>query len=1006
MVKLNKKQLEEKVTFIKNYMNSGNAASVSTYDANANVSSKNISTLDSELNKDINIQVNRSLVQAKIEELFDKETAIEYLRQIEEHEIYVHDESSLKPYTYGASEGIVVYKNGKKILTTFENLYNSYTEIEEFLLDEENNVYVKYPKDLYIEDKNEKVIIKRIIRKDRHRDLVLVKTKNGESLIVTDNHPLITDISDINNTTEAINSFGKYQFKKDTEFVDKNFTIDVEKEFNLENYGSYCISNVNDGKKVEGIKPIIELNDKLGYAIGFFIAEGSYSENFIDITQNDKNVLKKVASYIYETTGISGKIYQDTCPSHNERNIKHKLQYNSIFMRDLLINYFGILPHASRKNLPTNIYETNTNFINGLISGIIDGDGSIGIHNKDKGNHTGNISIRLASRSLISQLSILLRSFGFGISVSYQEQNELAFGSFSSNYPIFGVGFGLTGSLDFNLSFKVNNNRDIITKKTRYKKEISEISEVKIIKNKSYLDNYIYDITTESETFLCNNLIVHNCTSISMYPFLINGLKDLGGESAAPQHLDSFCGSFVNLIFAVSSQFAGAVATVEWLMYFDYFARKDFGDNYLITHTKKIENCLQHCVYAINQPAAARGYQAVFWNISLYDSFYFNSLFGEFVFPDYTTPSWDSVNNLQKFFMKWFNNERSKNVLTFPVITAAMLVDDEKPLDSEFSDFCAEELSEGNSFFIYQSKSADSLSSCCRLRSEVADNTFSYSLGAGGVSTGSINVITINMNRLIQDSRDVVVELNKIYKYQVAYRKLMEDYKNANMMPVYDAGFISLDKQFLTIGINGMVEAAESLGIEASNNDEYKNFITHYLKKIYDSNKLAKSKYGYIFNTEFVPAENLGIKNASWDKKDGYIVERDCYNSYFYAVENDNINIIDKFILHGKELIQYLDGGSALHVNMETYSTKESYNKLIKLSAKCGCNYFCFNVKITICEDCGFINKNTKEHCTKCNSKNVSWATRIIGYLKKIKSFSDKRQVEEAYRIYHKKETV
>ena len=394
------------------------------------------------------------------------------------------------------------------------------------------------------------------------------------------------------------------------------------------------------------------------------------------------------------------------------------------------------------------------------------------------------------------------------------------------------------------------------------------------------------------------------CVSVTMYPFLREGLSKLGGESQAPKHLASFCGSFINFVFAVSSQFAGAVATVEFLTYFDYFARKDFGDNYLETHRKEIENHLQQVVYSINQPAAARGYQSVFWNISIYDQYYFDAMFGNFVFPDFERPNWESTAKLQRFFMRWFNQERTKAILTFPVVTAAMLTEQGKCKDSAFADEVAQELAEGNAFFIYQSDNPDSLASCCRLRNEIADHTFSYSLGAGGVATGSINVITINMNRLVQDGRDLATEVSKIHQYQYAYRKLMEEYLAAGMLPVYDAGFISLDKQFLTIGINGMVEAAESQGITVGYNPEYMAFVQERLKIIFQANQAASKKYGVKFNTEFVPAENLGVKNAKWDKTDGYFVPRECYNSYFYVVEDEEINALDKFLLHGKELIE------------------------------------------------------------------------------------------------------
>ncbi|MBP58068.1 MULTISPECIES: anaerobic ribonucleoside-triphosphate reductase [Idiomarina] len=495
------------------------------------------------------------------------------------------------------------------------------------------------------------------------------------------------------------------------------------------------------------------------------------------------------------------------------------------------------------------------------------------------------------------------------------------------------------------------------------------------------------------------------CVSVTMYPFLRDGLTKLGGESQAPKHLESFCGTFVNFVFAVSSQFAGAVATVEFLTYFDYFARKDYGDDYLNTHRHQIENHLQHVVYALNQPAAARGYQSVFWNISIYDQHYFDSMFGEFVFPaDFTKPEWSSVSALQDFFLDWFNKEREKTILTFPVVTVAMLTDDGQCKDQLFAEKIAGEMANGNSFFVYLSDNADSLASCCRLRSEISDNTFSYTLGAGGVATGSINVITMNMNRLVQDGRDLEEEVSKIHKYQVAYRKLMEEYKEAGLLTVYDAGFITLDKQFLTIGINGMVEAAESQGITAGNNQAYKDFVQNHLKVIYDANKAAKKEYGYMFNTEFVPAENLGVKNAKWDRADGYKVSRDCYNSYFYAVEDDDANALDKLVLHGKELIEYLDGGSALHLNLDEKLNTSGYLSLLNIAAKTGCNYFCINVKITICNACEQIDKRTLSECSSCGSADIDYGTRVIGYLKRVSAFSAGRRKEHHLRHYHRKQ--
>lgn len=517
-----------------------------------------------------------------------------------------------------------------------------------------------------------------------------------------------------------------------------------------------------------------------------------------------------------------------------------------------------------------------------------------------------------------------------------------------------------------------------------------------------------HEIYTHDETSL-----KPYCVSVTMYPFLLDGLTKLGGESKAPTHLSSFCGSFVNLVFAVSSQFAGAVATVEFLMYFDYFARKDYGPDYLQTNAADIKNHFQHVVYAINQPAAARGYQSVFWNISLYDKPYFDAMFGHFVFPDFTAPEWESLKELQKFFMKWFNKERTTAVLTYPVVTAACLTNDTGLVDAEFEDFISQELSEGNSFFVFMSKNAHALSSCCRLKNDVSDqiNDFSYSLGAGGVATGSINVITMNINRLVQDAahngvdylEHIKVYTQYIHKYQIAFRKLIEEYKEAKMLPVYDAGFINLDQQFLTIGVNGVVEAAEFLGYDISNNAEYKTFVENVLKTISDENKIRAKETGYKFNTEFVPAENLGVKNAEWDRKSNYFSPRDCYNSYLYKVEDDNISVLDKFELHGRRFMQYLDGGSAYHCNLDDYPTQEGFKKLLKVAATEGCEYFCFNIRITICNDCDHIDKKTEYSCSKCGSKDVDHATRVIGYLKRVSAFSSSRQAEHALRHYNVK---
>ena len=553
-------------------------------------------------------------------------------------------------------------------------------------------------------------------------------------------------------------------------------------------------------------------------------------------------------------------------------------------------------------------------------------------------------------------------------------------------------------------------NRRLLTDRIRdvYGRELSD-KYIYLLKN-----HFIYK---NDETSMANY-----CASITMYPWLLDGTKGIGGNSTRPTNLKSYCGGFVNMVFIVSSMLSGACATPEFLMYMDYFIRKEYGEDYYLrsgdqadlstkkrTIKKVITDCFEQIVYSINQPTGARNFQAVFWNISYYDKYYFESLFGEFRFPDGTKPCWESLSWLQKTFMKWFNAERLKTPLTFPVETMALLTKDGEPRDAEYGDLTAEMYAEGHSFFTYISDNADSLSSCCRLRNEIQDNGFSYTLGAGGVSTGSKSVLTINLNRCIQYAvknsihyltyLEEVIDL--VHKVQTCYNENLKDLQKKGMLPLFDSGYINLSRQYLTIGVNGLVEAAEFLGITINDNPEYEKFVQEILGLVETYNKKYRTK-DLMFNCEMIPAENVGVKHAKWDKEDGYVVPRECYNSYFYIVEDESLNIIDKIRLHGRRYIDHLTGGSALHMNLEEHLTKEQYRHLLHVAALEGCNYLTFNIPNTICNECGHIDKRYMKKCPHCGSENLDYLTRVIGYMKRVSNFSQARQREASRRFYAK----
>ena len=510
------------------------------------------------------------------------------------------------------------------------------------------------------------------------------------------------------------------------------------------------------------------------------------------------------------------------------------------------------------------------------------------------------------------------------------------------------------------------------------------------------------------------------CCSISMYPFILNGIKGIGGLSAAPKNLDSYCGMYVNLIFATSAMFAGAIATSEFLLYFDYFARKAWGDNYyqkpdcIITsehclHSKTIKEQIhqhfQQVIYSINQPAAARGLQSAFVNFSYFDKSFFYGMFGSFYFPDGTQPKWESLNWLQKDFMMWFNQERLRCMLTFPVESVALVYKDGEFEDPDMAKFVAEEYARGHSFFTYISDTVDSLSSCCRLKNMVQTKEFSFTNGNMGIQTGSKSVITLNLSRIVQywykdlgfkesfsleKHKNSLVKylsniLSRVYKYHIAYNELLWDMYNSGLLPVYKEGFISLDNQYLTLGINGLNQSAEFLGMQCTNNEQYKEYCKLIFNTLKQHNSEANGKFNghkLTYNSELVPSESLAIKNYNWDKEDGLWIPNDTnlYASYIFKPNDPSVSVLDRFIMHGNTFANSeLDGGVANHCNLSEHLSAKQYSKLLKFAAETGCSYFTFNIPNCECDDCGFIAKQPFTKCPKCNSDKITLYDRVIG---------------------------
>ncbi len=617
---------------------------------------------------------------------------------------------------------------------------------------------------------------------------------------------------------------------------------------------------------------------------------------------------------------------------------------------------------------------------------------------------------------------------------------------YMDNYAASGDNAATSSETDANANVAIKNvsnldgevfktlNRQI--QRYRMKKKLKEMFPEVADSYAADLDHHIIYVHDEASSPAVKNY----CEAVSLYPLVLEGTSGLDGlKASAPKNLSSFCGQFCNLAFLLSAQCKGAVAFGEFFNVFDYYCAKDFGDDYhkrteetvciLPNRTilSTIKQYFQQIVYGINQPAGNRSYQSPFTNISYYDSNYWHAMFDDFYFPDGTKPSWERVDFLQRTFMKWFNEERSRTLLTFPVETMALLSNGRDIMDKEYKDFTAEMYAEGHSFFTYISDNPNALASCCRLRNEIQENVFTFTNGLTGVQTGSANVITVNLNRMIQDwakERDygreylkehffelkddfkqyMVSVLDRIYKYHKAYKTLLYETERAGMLNASNSGYIKMNKLFSTIGENGINEAAEFVGLTCGYNEDYKQFCRLVTGTISEQNKLHSEK-DFLFNQEFVPAEGLSSKNYRWDKADGYWVPQDrvLYNSYFYLAEDPDTSVLDRFRLHGREFTELLDGGVGLHCNLEEHLSKYQYLQLIDFAIQQGTSYFTFNIPNSECtnQNCHHIVKRLLDVCPKCGAPMRKW-TRVIGFLRPVEDFDRYRRIEAERRVYLK----
>ena len=1007
--------VKQKEQFIESYKTAYNTAD-NTIDDNSNVTNKNIGVLNSEIHKPDNIQINRTIITNKLHKLFPDFDAKQYCRDLDDHVIYKNDESSfactspyccsitMYPFLLNGIKDIGGLSARPKNLDSFCGMYvnlvlalstqfagacmhkdqklyikkdgvTRHISAKNFVLENLNgvtNTFENYQgvweyanvNDIQVAEDGKFVNVKKVYRRKYNDDIYIIRTKDGRTAKVSKDHKF-----KVMYKNRIIEVKAKDLVENDTVFVNKDF--------------SYIIENISDDYKKGWIKGIL-------CGDGCITRENEVRLNVHSDQTYYANIFNDYSSSIYGNS-------LTTIRKDNRGKCMDYSKYNNEFYKNVCTDIIG--NNTYDKHI--DVTNKSIDFLLGFIDGLLCADGS---YTKSRG-----VTISLTNHELIENVADIISIMGYekpsinkidgkgNRKESYSVYIRSTFLKYLKHTHLKKLELDNIGDARMNevSIYGANALKNAKSSKRNkwsnsHRKEqymLDVIDSIDVFKND---DEYVYEIETESHWYNCGGFITHNC------------------------------------------------ATSEVLLYFDYFARKEWGDDYIDkadlqcksevclnprTIRQQIHQHFQQIIYSINQPSRS-SMQSPFVNFSYFDKPFFEGMFGEFVFPDGTKPIWKTLSWLQKEFMTWFNEERLKTVLTFPVESFALVYKDGDFVDKETYQFVCDEYARGHSFFTYISDTVDSLSSCCRLKNMVQTKEFNFTNGNMGLMTGSKSVISLNLSRIVQNAvkgfdnpqdrleKDAIYDaikkylieiLERVYKYHYAYNELLWDMYDARLLPAYSAHFIDLNKQYLTIGLNGLNQAAEFLGLKCTNNKHYAEFCQMIFSTVKEQNKLHKTEKT-TFNTEQVPAESLAVKNYKWDKEDGYWVPEDTnlYASYIFKPNDKSVSVLDKIVMHGKNYIgDYLDGGAAAHINLEEHLSSTQYDRVLRHAAKNGCQYLTFNIPISRCDDCGKIVNRPVDKCPDCGSDKITTITRIIGYLTAVKNWSEGRRKEFTTRVFN-----
>lgn len=521
---------------------------------------------------------------------------------------------------------------------------------------------------------------------------------------------------------------------------------------------------------------------------------------------------------------------------------------------------------------------------------------------------------------------------------------------------------------------------------------------------------YMHDFNTST--------FYHYCFAYDIKDIVEKGLFFIENYNARPaKHLDSFIQILMEGIAWLSRRQSGAVGLPNLIPYLYYFWSRDVAQGY---YTKDPETYkhqqLQALIYRLNQPWV-RTDQAAFTNVSVFDHPYFEAIFGGSVFPDnsFMIDEEEEIIQFQKDFINVVNEIREENVFTFPVLTASLLYQEGKFVDEDFAKWACEASRKWNIFNFFTDSTVNSLSNCCRLKSDVTDLYFN-SVGGTALKVGSVKVSTLNIARLAyqststgaRDEQDFLVRLRNLTELNLkilnTQRSIIKRNVEKGLLPSFSSGLVDFEHLYSTVGVNGIYETMKTFGYvyeDELGNVYYKDEAYSLGKKIFTVIKNCIDNFSldkdYKFNIEQAPAEQAAVKMQTADKflyPDKVIEDLPLYGNQWIplgikATITERTKICAAFD-------SYCNGGSIEHINIDTpFTSFDQAWKMLNWVASQGVTYFAFNGKVSQCKNFHSFYGNI---CPTCNCPKETEYSRVVGFYVPTKTWSKQRQEEYSMR--------